>query len=100
MANGILNRRNFLLGTALGSVLAAVTRPTAVKAFTEEDLSLDSVIGLAYANHCSGGDPNHAAIQSQLQADLATKTAAPSAVLSEQQACPLCGCQVIATRQF
>jgi len=100
MSNGILNRRNFLLGTALGGALSILARPTAVKAFTEEDLPLDSVIGMAYANHCSGGDPNHAAIQAQLQADLATKTAAPGALLSEQQTCPLCGCQVIATRQF
>jgi hypothetical protein len=100
MSNGIINRRRFLLGTALGGVVAAVAPPTAVKAFSEEELPLDSVIGLAYGSRCSGGDPDHAAIKAQLQADLATKTAADGTVLSEQQPCPLCGCPIIATRQF
>jgi hypothetical protein len=96
-----VDRRTFLLGTALGGVLAAVTRPTTVKAFTEEDLPMDSAIGLAYSSRCNGvTDPGHVAIKSQLDADLENKTAARGTVLSEQQACPLCGCPIIATRQF
>jgi hypothetical protein len=101
MSTKFVDRRAFLLGTALGGVLATVARPIAVKAFTEEELPPGSVIGLAYSSRCSGvTDPGHTAIKSQLDADLAQKTAASGTVLSEQQACPLCGCPIIATRQF
>lgn len=65
----------------------------AANAWTVEEISPDSPIGLAYSNRC-GGASEHAALQAQLKAEL---LADPSA-RSLSATCPICGCPVIVGR--
>jgi hypothetical protein len=95
-------RRAFLLGSVgLGALLTVTARSQSALAFTFEDMPAESVVGLAYAQRCTSGDKTgHDAILARLEAALADQSGTPGSTVSAQETCPICGCPVIATRQF
>jgi hypothetical protein len=94
--DGLIARRRFLLGTAVGGITAlAAARPAG--AFTTESITPGSALGLAYANRC-GPDSEHARIRAELGARLTSQAAAPSTTISASEVCPICGCPIYVSR--
>ena len=97
MTDTTLNRRAVLLATASAvAVLAGSVRRA--QALNLETVSPTSREGLALANRC-GGPQEHAALVSELQAELVSETRADgTGPASLTAACPICGCSVTVTK--
>jgi hypothetical protein len=98
MANKI-HRRNFLRGSAVGvgTVLLAAPGRTAA-ALTPQQVNPESPLGIDLANRC-GPPTEHAALLAELEAKLNARDGFSGTVLVESMRCPICGCQVTASRE-
>jgi hypothetical protein len=97
MVDTILNRRAVLLATASAVAMLAGSVRRA-QALSLERVSPTSREGLALANRC-GGPQEHAALVSELQAELVSETRSDgTGPASLTAACPICGCSVTVTR--
>ena len=100
MSKKLFNRRSFLLSTVgLGSVLGALSRTSAVSAFTTQHIPSQSALGVAFSNRC-GNDPVHAQILAKLEQQLATQPIVSGRSISMTEYCPFCRCPITATRQL
>lgn len=90
-----IERRQILRSAAAGITGALVFLTSRhAAAWSEESISPDSAIGLAYSNHCAA-DTQHAPIRATPRERLLNN----SALASASQTCPLCGCPIIVTRE-
>lgn len=97
MTDTTLNRRAVLLATASAIAMLAGSARRA-RALSIEEVNPASREGLALANRC-GGPQEHAALVTELQAELVSETQADgTGPASLTAACPICGCSVTVTR--
>jgi len=97
VTNATFNRRAVLLATVSGLAMLAGSVRRA-HALSLEEVSPTSRVGLALANRC-GGPQEHAALVTELQAELVSETrpdgTGPGSLTA---ACPICGCSVTVTK--
>ncbi|HTP85228.1 MAG TPA: hypothetical protein VMQ11_19910 [Alphaproteobacteria bacterium] len=97
MTDTTLDRRAVLLATASAIALLAGSARRA-RALSIEEVNPTSREGLALANRC-GGPQEHAALVTELQAELVSETRADgTGPASLTAACPICGCSVTVTK--
>jgi hypothetical protein len=98
MASKRLDRRAFLLGTAvLGGAMAVLGPARRAGAFTLQKIPPQSGLGIAIANRCKT-DTEHAQILAELEKELASRTGASGSYVTETAYCPICGCPITAVR--
>ncbi|MBV8534770.1 MAG: hypothetical protein JO128_04200 [Alphaproteobacteria bacterium] len=97
MADTMLTRRAALLATVSGLTMFAGPVRRA-RALSIEEVDPASRDGLALANRC-GGPQEHAALVSELQAELVSETKPDgTGPVSLTAACAICGCSVTVTK--
>ena len=62
-------------------------------AFSTEEVSPGSSLGVAIADRCTSS-PEHAALAADLTRELAARGGASGTTLSASETCPVCGCPV------
>jgi hypothetical protein len=101
MLKSLLDRRRFLLGSALGAAGATLLDGAfnAARAFSMQPMSPETKAAYLAAKSCGNDQAYHDTITQVVLGELNKLPAPPAGQsISQTVKCPLCGCPVVVTR--